>query len=90
MNSAMVPEITKIFAHRLSWAFTLCKIANAIFLKKTPGTNTYGTTKVTVTSEFGEELDIEFSRPLGISNVMTDVNCSIKVKEGSLIIIKNI
>ena len=37
-----------------------------------------------------EDYDIEFSRPLGISNVMTDVNCSIKVKEGSLIIIKNI
>ena len=34
--------------------------------------------------------DMEFSIPLGISNVMTDVNCSIKVKEGSLIIIKNI
>lgn len=34
--------------------------------------------------------DIEFSRPLGISNVMTDTNCSIKVNEGSLIIIKNI
>ena len=37
-----------------------------------------------------EDYDMEFSRPLGISNVMTDVNCSIKVKEGSLIIIKNI
>lgn len=34
--------------------------------------------------------DIEFSRPLGISNVMADTNCSIKVNEGSLIIIKNI
>ena len=37
-----------------------------------------------------DDYDMEFSRPLGISNVMTDVNCSIKVKEGSLIIIKNI
>lgn len=34
--------------------------------------------------------DIKFSRPLGISNVMTNVNCNIKVNEGSLIIIKNI
>ena len=37
-----------------------------------------------------EESDMEFSRPLGISNVMTDINCNIKVKEGSIIIIKNI
>ena len=36
MNSAMVPEITKIFAYRLSWAFTLCKIANAIVLASGP------------------------------------------------------
>lgn len=36
MNSAMVPEITKIFAHRLSWAFTLCKIVNAIVLASGP------------------------------------------------------
>lgn len=34
--------------------------------------------------------DMKFSRPLGISNVMTNVNCNIKVNEGSLIIIKNI
>jgi len=34
--------------------------------------------------------DMEFSRPLGISNVMSDINCSIKVNKGSLIIIKNI
>ena len=33
---------------------------------------------------------MEFSRPLGISNVMSDINCSIKVNKGSLIIIKNI
>ena len=37
-----------------------------------------------------ENYDIEFSRPLGISNVMTNVNCNIKVNEGSIIIIKNI
>lgn len=37
-----------------------------------------------------ENYDIKFSRPLGISNVMTNVNCNIKVNEGSLIIIKNI
>lgn len=37
-----------------------------------------------------ENYDIEFSRPLGISNVMTNINCNIKVNEGSLIIIKNI
>lgn len=36
------------------------------------------------------DYNMEFSKPLGISNVMTDVNCSIKVKEGSIIIIKNI
>lgn len=51
------------------------KIANAIFLKKTPGTNTYGTTTVTVTSEFGEELDIEFSRPT-YKNVRIVVNAT--------------
>ena len=37
-----------------------------------------------------ENYDMKFSRPLGISNVMTDINCNIKVKEGSIIIIKNI
>ena len=37
-----------------------------------------------------ENYDIEFSRPLGISNVMTNINCNIKVNKGSLIIIKNI
>lgn len=37
-----------------------------------------------------ENDDIEFSTPLGISNVMTDINCNIKVNEGSIIIIKNI
>ena len=37
-----------------------------------------------------ENDDIEFSKPLGISNVMTDINCNIKVNEGSIIIIKNI
>ena len=34
--TGVVPEITKIFAHRLSWAFTLCKIANAIVLASGP------------------------------------------------------
>ncbi len=37
-----------------------------------------------------ENQDIEFSTPLGISNVMTDSSCNIKVNEGSIIIIKNI
>ncbi len=37
-----------------------------------------------------EDYNMEFSRPLGISNVMTDSNCNIKVNEGSIIIIKNI
>lgn len=37
-----------------------------------------------------ENYDIEFSRPLGISNVMTNINCNIKVNKGCLIIIKNI
>ncbi len=37
-----------------------------------------------------ENYNMEFSRPLGISNVMTDINCNIKVQEGSIIIIKNI
>lgn len=37
-----------------------------------------------------ENNDIEFSKPLGISNVMTDISCNIKVNEGSIIIIKNI
>lgn len=37
-----------------------------------------------------QNYDIEFSKPLGISNVMTNTNCHIKVNEGSLIIIKNI
>jgi len=37
-----------------------------------------------------EDYNIEFSSPLGISNVMTDINCNIKVNEGSIIIIKNI
>lgn len=33
--------------------------------------------------------DMKFSLPLGISNVMLDKKCSIKVEKGSLIIIKN-
>ena len=33
---------------------------------------------------------MEFSRPLGISNIMTNSSCNIKVNEGSIIIIKNI
>lgn len=33
--------------------------------------------------------DMKFSLPLGISNVMLDEKCSIKVEQGSLIIIKN-
>lgn len=33
---------------------------------------------------------MEFSRPLGISNIMTNISCNIKVNEGSIIIIKNI
>ena len=37
-----------------------------------------------------ENYDMEFSRPLGISNVMTNINCNIKVNEGCIIIIKNI
>lgn len=37
-----------------------------------------------------ENKDIEFSTPLGVSNVMTDSSCNIKVNEGSIIIIKNI
>lgn len=37
-----------------------------------------------------ENYNIEFSKPLGISNVMTNKNCNIKVNEGSVIIIKNI
>ena len=37
-----------------------------------------------------ENFDIDFSTPLGISNVMTDYSCKIKVEEGSIIIIKNI
>ncbi len=37
-----------------------------------------------------KDYDMEFSKPLGISNVMIKDNCYIKVNEGSLIIIKNI
>ncbi|WP_296645198.1 thiamine diphosphokinase [Romboutsia sp. 13368] len=33
---------------------------------------------------------MDFSRPLGISNIMTKSSCNIKVNEGSIIIIKNI
>ena len=33
---------------------------------------------------------MDFSRPLGISNIMTNSSCNIKVNEGSIIIIKNI
>ena len=33
--------------------------------------------------------NMKFSVPLGISNVMLDKKCSIKVEQGSLIIIKN-
>ena len=37
-----------------------------------------------------KNFDIDFSTPLGISNVMTDYSCKVKVEEGSIIIIKNI
>lgn len=34
--------------------------------------------------------DMEFSRPLGVSNVMKKNSCNIKINEGSILIIKNI
>lgn len=37
-----------------------------------------------------DNYNMEFSSPLGISNVMIDTYCSVKVNEGTLIIIKNI
>ena len=33
---------------------------------------------------------MEFSRPLGISNIMKNNSCNIRVDKGSIIIIKNI
>lgn len=39
------------------------EIANIIFNKKTPGTDTFGTTKVKITTSSEQELEISFSRP---------------------------
>lgn len=39
------------------------EIANAIFKRKTPGTDTYGTTKVDVVTESNQTLTISFFRP---------------------------
>ena len=37
-----------------------------------------------------DNYDMEFSRPLGVSNIMKKNSCNIKINEGSILIIKNI
>ena len=39
------------------------EIANTIFNRKTPGTDTYGTTKINIITSSGQDLEISFSRP---------------------------
>lgn len=48
-------------------------VAKAIFLKKTPGCNTYGTTSVEVETEIGDTMVINFFRPI-YKNVEVVVN----------------
>ena len=37
-----------------------------------------------------DNYDMEFSTPLGVSNIMKKNSCNIKINEGSILIIKNI